>query len=400
MPTTGFPMIEMQRMERDGFVCAICRSRVTVAWGGAFKIDQYILRCTKNIEHAGVVRPYVPTPYEIIERREIEAMTTNTGVAVRRMTALSQARANQIIESLWGAAPPIEKLKAAMICVDYGLNPLQKHLFLVGYEHKDKTGAVERIDWSIIYGIKAKRVIAYRHGYFAYADNTPRLMTEDEEKRIYGEPDPKKARGITILIDEKGNKFPGYGEWNKTKTWDNKESANNPKGSDKGNTISNMALIRSESNALEKFAPGEMPPPGDTIDADFEELPDQSGLKADALTGEIKEIQTTQDPKYAPPKVEPKLQPKMTPAPAATKPPENIAGVDMPWLNASLHELNWKGVIKDYLAPKFQCLSPRVSGCLLEMKPEQVTEFVKEVQSRLDMLKAGQPQETSPDIPF
>ena len=392
MATVGFPLVEMQRMERDGFVCQVCRSRVTVAWGGAYKISQYILKCTKNIEHTGVVRPYVPTAYEIIERREIEAMSTNTGVAVRRMTALSQARANQIIESLWGSAPPIEKLKAAMICVDYGLNPLQKHLFLVGYEHKEN-GKVDRIDWSIIYGIKAKRVIAYRHGYFAYADNTPRLMTEEEEKRIYGEMDPKYARGITILTDEKNNHFPGYGQWAKTKSWDGKESPNNPKGSDKGNTISNMALIRSESNALEKFAPGEMPPPGDTIDADFEELPDQSGLKADAVTGEIKEIQ-------APPKVEPKAKERMTPAPAATKPPENIAGVDMPWLNASLHELNWKGVIKDYLAPKFQCLSPRVSGCLLEMKPEQVTEFVKEVQSRLDKLKAGQPQETSPDIPF
>ena len=398
MPTTSFPMIEMQRMERDGYICQVCRARVTVAWGGAFKIDQYILRCTKNIDHTGVVRPYVPTPYEIIERREILAMTTNTGVAVRRMTALSQARANQIIESLWGAAPAIEKLKAAMICVDYGLNPLQKHLFLVPYEHKEN-GKVDRIDWSIIYGIKAKRVIAYRHGYFAYADNTPRLMTEEEEKRIYGDVDTKECRAITILIDEKGNKYPGYGKWNKVKVWDNKESANNPKGSDKGNTISNMALIRSESNALEKFAPGEMPPPGDTIDADFEELPDQSGLKADAVTGEIKEIQTSQDPKYAS-KVEPKTESKMTPAPAATKPPEKIAGVDMPWLNASLHELNWKGVIKDYLAPKFQCLSPRVSGCLLEMKPEQVSEFLKEIQTRLDMLKAGNAPESAPDIPW
>ena len=398
MPTTGFPMIEMQRMERDGYICQVCRARVSVAWGGSYKIDQYILRCTKNIDHTGVVRPYVPTPYEIIERREILAMTTNTGVAVRRMTALSQVRANQIIESLWGAAPPVEKLKAAMICVDYGLNPLQKHLFLVPYEHKEN-GKVDRVDWSIIYGIKAKRVIAFRHGYFAYADNTPRLMTEEEEKRIYGDVDPKECRAITILIDEKGNKYPGYGKWNKVKVWDNKESANNPKGSDKGNTISNMALIRSESNALEKFAPGEMPPPGDTIDADFEELPDQSGLKADAVTGEIKEIETKQEPKAAP-KAEPKTESKMTPAPAATKPPEKIAGVDVAWLNASLHELNWKGVIKDYLAPKFQCLSPRVSGCLLEMKPEQVSEFLKEIQTRLDMLKAGNAPESAPDIPW
>jgi len=399
MSTVGFPLVEMQRMERDGYVCAICRSRITVAWGGTYKISQYILKCTKNIEHSGVVRPYVPTAYEIIERREIQAMSqNNTSVVVHRMTALSQVRANQIIESLWKDAPPVEKLKAAMICVDYGLNPLQKHLFLIPYEHKEN-GRVVSTDWSIVYGIKAKRVIAYRHGYFAYADNTPRLMTEEEEKRIYGEPDPKYCRAITILVDEKGNKFPGYGQWTKTKTYEGKESTNNPKGTDKGNTISNMALIRSESNALEKFAPGEMPPPGDTIDADFEELPDQSGLKVDALTGEIKETETKQDPKYAPAKTE-LVKERMTPAPAATKPPEKIAGVDMPWLNASLHELNWKGVIKDYLAPKFQCLSPRVSGCLLEMKPEQITEFLKEIQTRLDMLKAGNAPESVPDIPW
>jgi RecT family len=392
MATIGFPLAEMQRMERDGYVCQVCRSRVIVAWGGIYGIGQYILRCTKDIKHAGVVRPYIPTAYEIIEKREIEAMTqSNTSVAVRRMTALSQARANQIIESLWGSAPQIEKLKAAMICVDYGLNPLQKHLFLVGYEHKEN-GKVDRIDWSIIYGIKAKRVIAYRHGYFAYSDNTPRLMTEEEEKRVYGDADPKYARAITILVDEKGNRYPGYGQWAKTKTYDNKESPNNPKGSDKGNTISNMAMIRSESNALEKFAPGEMPPPGETIDAEFEELPDHSGLKADAVTGEIKEIITA-------PKLEPQAKERMTPAPAATTPPTHIFGVDMAWLNESLHTLNWKGVIKDYLAPKFQCLSPRVSGCLLEMTPEQVTVFVKEVQNRLDILN-GQSKEASPDIPF
>ena len=142
-----------------------------------------------------------------------------------------------------------------------------------------------------------------------------------------------------------------------------------------------------------------MPPPGETIDAEFEELPDHSGLKADAVTGEIKEIQTSQDPKYAP-KVEPQAKERMMPAPAATTPPTNISGVDMAWLNASLHELNWKGVIKDYLAPKFHCLSPRVSGCLLEMKPDEITEFLKEIQSRLDMLNVGQSKETSPDIPF
>jgi hypothetical protein len=34
------------------------------------------------------------------------------------------------------------------------------------------------------------------------------------------------------------------------------------------------------------------------------------------------------------------------------------------------------------------------------MKPEEITEFLKEVQNRLDMLNAGKPQETNPEIPF
>ena len=31
------------------------------------------------------------------------------------------------------------------------------------------------------------------------------------------------------------------------------------------------------------------------------------------------------------------------------------------------------------------CLSEKVNGCLLEMTPEQISEFVHEVQNRLDM---------------
>jgi len=205
------------------------------------------------------------------------------------MTALSQVRASQIVESLWGKATAIDKLKAVMICVDYGLNPLAKHLFLIPYDEKEN-GKVIGTKWEIVYGIKAKRLIAYRRGPFSYADNTPRIMTADEELRIYGNADPNKLRAITILVDDKGGRFPGWGEWNKVKVWDNKESPNNPKGSEKGNSQANMALIRSEANALERFAPGEMPPSGDTIDADFEELPPTTGeLITDQLTGEIKE---------------------------------------------------------------------------------------------------------------
>ena len=90
----------------------------------------------------------------------------------------------------------------------------------------------------------------------------------------------------------------------------------------------------------------------------------------------------------------------MTPAPAATVPPKIISGVDMDWLKESLTKLKWKNVIVDYLAkPPFSCLSPRISGCLLELgdKPELIAKFLKEIQDRLDMQNPPPPTD---DIPF
>lgn len=81
-----------------------------------------------------------------------------------------------------------------------------------------------------------------------------------------------------------------------------------------------------------------------------------------------------------------KAEPKQEPA-SANKAAETVTvfGVDMDWLKESLKSLHWTTVISEYLKPKFNCLSEKVNGCLLEMTPEQISEFVHEVQNRLDM---------------
>jgi hypothetical protein len=226
---------------------------------------------------------------------------------------------------------------------------------------------------------------------------------------------------ITILIDEKGNKYPGYGRW---------PLSQNPKGMDKGNTKANMAMIRSESQALEKLAPGQMPEEPGVVDADYEEVPPQRTINKD--TGEIvekpvaveksvvtenpesaaafdalKSANTNSSPAQNPPAAEiknapaKKETPKMTPAEPATVPPKTISGVDMDWLKESITKLKWKNVIVDYLAKSpFNCLSPRISGCLLELgdKPELIAKFLKEIQDRLDM--QNPPPPTNDNIPF
>jgi hypothetical protein len=59
--------------------------------------------------------------------------------------------------------------------------------------------------------------------------------------------DPERIWAITKLkISD--DIYPGYGNWPKNAI---------AYGSDKGNSQRNMAFIRSESNALDKMAPGE-----------------------------------------------------------------------------------------------------------------------------------------------
>jgi len=131
---------------------------------------------------------------------------------------------------------------------------------------------------------------------------------------------------------------------------------------------------------------------------------EQSGDKA---TGEIKEkVQTESDKdfdelksaskgKTADP--EKKETGKFQQAEPATNPPEVINGVNMVWLKESLKRLNWKRVIIDYLKPQFGCLSATVSGCLLEMKEEQVKQFITEIKERL---KGLNPEDPPDNIPF
>jgi hypothetical protein len=188
MPTVGLPLLEMQRMEKEGYVCAQCQARISVCWGGSYKIDQYILRCTKDVNHSGVVKPYKPTDFEILEKKEMAAVEKDKSLATRpRVTAMTEIRATEIVNSLWGDAPAIEKAKAIMVCVDYGANPLMKHVFLIPFAKKEQVNGVWQEvgkEWSMVFGIKFKRLLAYRVKSFSYDDFTPRLMTEDEQKRI------------------------------------------------------------------------------------------------------------------------------------------------------------------------------------------------------------------------
>ncbi|KKM92122.1 hypothetical protein LCGC14_1221580, partial [marine sediment metagenome] len=106
----------------------------------------------------------------------------------------------EIIDTIWGDAPEVEKYKAGMICKDFGLNPLMNHVYLIPFKRWED-GKVVGIDWATVIGRGAKRLMASRRGPYSYIENTPRVMTEEEQMATFGEYDEDKLYCITKLQD-------------------------------------------------------------------------------------------------------------------------------------------------------------------------------------------------------
>jgi len=249
----------------------LCQKPLSVAW----LCGQHHLRCGSGHIDPPVdrVKSYTelwlngePIPIEIAEkirkkwRRKMRDQMSEDKVTAleqyRGLPTLSQQQADDICKLLWPSATQEARLRAAVICKIYGLNPLMKHVFLIPFKER----RTETTKWEVVLGINATRVIANRKGVYSYADG-PRIMTQDEQITYRGEYDDKNWWAITVIKGQQGNEARGYGSYPRT--------GDEPYGSDKGNTRQNMAFIRSERNALERLCPGEMPADVDVVDADF-----------------------------------------------------------------------------------------------------------------------------------
>lgn len=280
MPITTEQMDEKTMQDRAyDSVCAECFSNLVYCWGGKFGLNSMILRCSKEPRHEGLAKmPEPEREYTIAARREF--MTQDHGkdkaLALQRFNAVAvfnQKTAREMLAIFWPnaeKASPAEFQKALGLCVDYGLDPRLNELFMLPFKVKvkDEHGNIigEKTIFETVRGIKATRKIARRKHDYKYLDNTPRYMTEEEEKREYKTVDPDRVRFITILKDVKTGaeahgcgQWPRYRQWVNSKTGEIKQYPNEPKGVDKGNSMENMAGIRSERAALDRLYPAEMP---------------------------------------------------------------------------------------------------------------------------------------------
>jgi hypothetical protein len=204
---------------------------------------------------------------QILNERKVDEMVMSISkekaVAIRQYALaprLNREQAIEVLQTCWPKAPKEEVLRAALLCATYQLNPLMKHVFLIPYGQGDKQ------QWSIQIGIGATRLAASRRGPVSYIDG-PRIMTDAEQKSIRGRVEVDKIWAITKLGGKGGATAVGYGNFPR--------NGNEPKGIEKGNSRENMAMIRSERQALDRLYPAEMPM-GDgveTVDESFEPSP-------------------------------------------------------------------------------------------------------------------------------
>jgi hypothetical protein len=325
MPIYAPQMTKQVMMARaETHVCAECQSRLVVCWGGYFGTQAWMLRCSKNWQHEGIERPYNTSAYDtpgfnlINFRRRTNEMNQALGpvkakqLAQYQQTAvLSKEQARIIIDTVWPKAPDAEKVKAVMICTQYNLNPLMKHIFLIPF------GTGERQSWATVLGIKATRLMARQQGRFSYIDDTPRLMTNEEQKRIFGVVATDRMWAITKIKDSQGNTAQGYGFW---------PNGVGVQGADKGNTPLNMAFIRSERQAFDRLFPGILPSDVGVVDETAMETPG-----VDEATGEVIEGTASEVVESIP-----------------AEEPQPL--IDSSWLGESLAVLRWKcPTLKTYI---------------------------------------------------
>ena len=374
------------------------------------------LACTDwhRSHHEGIERPASRYQTEglaslnIPTRREI--MTQDYGEVKTRaldkymgVVSLTKPQAKEILIAVFPDAPESEITRAMILCANYGLNPLMKHVFLIPFNRK-KNGVIVGTDWVTVLGIKAKRLLASRRGSYSYIDDTPRVMTDAEQKKTFGQVEPEKLWVITKGKDPAtGAEAVGHGFWPK-----NKE----PYGTDKGNTAFNMAAIRSESQMVDRLRPGEMPEGIDVIPEEVAEgvIEGQFTVKEEPAPEpepEAKEhwceehncqfdrkvrgtsvwyAHSLPGGKWCNEKKKAEASTEESSQQESEQEPPSAEPFDMDWLKESLKTVKWdERTAATWLTSKYKVEGGLLKDVLTRLTKEQLAEFAEEIQSRLEM---------------
>ncbi len=324
-------------------VCAECGSELKLFTD--YRMGKFYLACSRNWEHNGIAREYTERPeLNILTRRQDmvqehgeKKSTALTKSGVPLSGALTKTQAMEILRLVYPDVPDDQIIRTAMLCRDFQLHPLMKEVYIIPFGQGDKR------TWATVLGINATRKMMARMGSFSYIDNTPRVMTEQEQKDIFGEVQEGKIQAITKLRTKGGLKAQGYGHY---------MLKDSPYGMDKGNTKANMAFIRSERQAFSRLFPDAIPQELEVVDEAYVEGVGKVNEKTgEIIEGEAKEIITVQpEQSEAIPQPEPEPE-KLNETPIAKPQIEQLkkklaeVGMDVAGLGQyCINQRKWEGI--------------------------------------------------------
>ena len=284
-------LFELRKKNR----CQVCGGKLNVfldhethkaylaCWDWLRTHHEGIVKEASRYQKEGLASLNIKTRRETMEQQFGEEKTKALDKARLPMTgALTQPQAMHILKLVYPNVPEDQIIRTAILCRDFGLHPLMKEVYILGF--KNKSGG---IDFATVIGISASRKMAAdRKGAYSFLDDTPRAATPEEIIKQYGknsEEERDNLISICHLKGERGNEATGFGLWPK-----NKE----PYGTDKGNTKRNMANIRSERPAYNRL-PGEALPQIEVIDEAYAQVPDVGKVNVGTgqiIEGEFKEV--------------------------------------------------------------------------------------------------------------
>lgn len=378
---------DLERLRRQN-QCKVCGGMLNIFLD--MNTHRAYLACNDDQSHEGIERESKP-PVELnipSWREEMEEKhtkeTTDKLVKYHGVTTLAKEEALSLFDLLWPEAPYNDRLKAAIIAHQYGLNPLMKHIALIKFNKYNRQRQVVGENWAVIQEIASNRIIAQRKHHYSYLDLSPRRMTEEEQMKVNGEVDNNKIWAITIIKDlDTRAEFTGVGSW---------PADEEPYGVEKGNTKLNMAKIRSERNALNIAYPAELPQGIDVIDERYAEgtftsLP-EGGDKIGGLESEGGR-EATSTTILSPPRQEisPKTAPSAEPATVQGK----DFNIDSHWLTETQKALRWTDdTMLSFLAsPPYKVIGKTIAEAVSKLTREQAEDFTKQLNNRLQQYQTG-----------
>ena len=116
----------MQRTAKDSHMCGTCGGELSVAWGGAFGIEGYILRCGNDIKHDTINRHDIKEEEYIKQVKEVRKMDSKSLMTMDEATMLQRVELAKFPQEL----DKTGKLLLAKVAITYGFDPLMGEVMI------------------------------------------------------------------------------------------------------------------------------------------------------------------------------------------------------------------------------------------------------------------------------